>query len=51
MLKKLHFLTFYDVMLEYICAKNIYVKTYLKWKSIQEMIEMIFNFYEIFNIY
>ncbi len=41
----------YDVMLEYMCVKNIYSTSHdtKKCKYIQEMIEMIF--YEICNIH
>jgi hypothetical protein len=38
-------------MLEYICAKKIMSHCHKKWKYIQKMIEMIFNLYEICNIY
>jgi hypothetical protein len=46
----------YDVMLENICTKNIYVTCTLKYhtkksKYTQEMIEMIFYLYENFSIY
>jgi hypothetical protein len=42
----------YDVMLEYICAKNMYVTQHTKkCKYIQKMIKLIFNFYKICNIY
>jgi len=48
---KLHFLIAYDVMLEYVCAKNIHHNVLKKNTYIQEMIEIIFYFYGIFNIY
>ncbi len=39
------------MVLEYMCVKNIYSTLHdtKKCKYIQEMIEMIFNFYEICN--
>jgi len=48
---KLHILIAYDVMLEYVCAKNIHHNVLKKNTYIQEMIEIIFYFYGIFNIY
>jgi hypothetical protein len=50
--KEISFFISCDVMLKYICTKNIYVTcTQKKSKYIQERIEMIFNLYEIFSIY
>jgi hypothetical protein len=54
--KEISFFISYDVMLKYICTKNIYVTCTLKYhtkksKYIQERIKMIFNLYEIFSIY
>jgi hypothetical protein len=51
MLNKLHFFISYDVMLEYICAKKYMLQCTKKCKYIQEMIEMIFNIYEVCDIY
>jgi hypothetical protein len=39
------------MMLEYICEKKSTSQYIKKCKYLQEMIEMIFNFYEIYNIY
>jgi hypothetical protein len=50
--KKINFFISYDVMLKYICAKNMYVTQHpKKCKYIQKMIKMIFNLYEICSIY
>jgi hypothetical protein len=51
MLNKLYIFISYDVMLEYICAKKYVSQCTKKCKYIQEMIEIIFNIYEICDIY
>jgi hypothetical protein len=48
--KKITFFISYDMMLEYVCAKKKH-KNVLKKYKFQEMIEIISNFYEFFNIY
>jgi len=54
--KEISFFISYDVMLKYICTKNIYVTCTLKYhtkksKYIQERIEIIFNYYKFLSIY
>jgi hypothetical protein len=51
MSKKLYFLVSYDVMLEYICVKKKHCIILKKCKYTQQIIEMIFNLYEIYYIY
>jgi hypothetical protein len=41
----------YDVMLKYICTRKMSSQCLKKYKYTQEMIEMIFNIYESYNIY
>jgi hypothetical protein len=48
--KKLQFLISYDVMQKYICAKKYMSQCTKICKYIYEMIEIIFNLYEICNI-
>jgi hypothetical protein len=49
--KKVHFIISYDVILKYNCTKKCTLQSTKKCKYIQEMIEMIFNIYEICSIY
>jgi len=50
-MQKTRFFYVYDVMLEYICAKEYTSQHTKKCKYIQKIIEMIFNLYEICYIY
>jgi len=49
--KKLHLKISCDVMLNYIWVKKCTSQRIKKCKYAQEMVEMIFNLYEIYNIY
>jgi hypothetical protein len=41
----------YDVMLKYLCQNNIHQNVLKKTKYVQNLIEMIFQFHGICNIY
>jgi hypothetical protein len=49
--KKIHVSNLHCAILKYICGKKCTLLCTKKCKYIQKMIEMIFSFYEIYNIY